>query len=240
MALLFQHATVEGDLPQRFTDPQGLHLGWQVTAPDLVVLAPDLRSERTRRQVMGRGGWDMMERAADAAHPGRTLLVSTVPLLGPRLSVFEALMVAIPKMQKYEDDLRDQWQSRAHRAEWRRMLRLVSRLATGDGAVTALSGEIHLATRATMDLGAGRTLHQLVASGISHPAPPQAWARTLGAVASMGESPLKGQPIAIRRIPGQKGRYVAERNYLVLTRTGGQWQAEWEFETAGRSPALPL
>ena len=29
----------------------------------------------------------------------------------------------VPGAQKYEDDLRDQWQSHAHREEWRRVLR---------------------------------------------------------------------------------------------------------------------
>lgn len=42
------------------------------------------------------------------------------------------------------------------------------------------------------------------------------------------------------RIPGQRQRYVAERNYLVLERSGSDWSAAWEFEAAGRSPALPL
>src|SRR3546814_1323896 len=55
--------------------------------------------------------------------------------------------------------------------------------------VTVLSGEIHLATRGTMDTPEG-PLHQLVASGISHPAPPTAYARALGLLARFGEAPL--------------------------------------------------
>ena len=96
---------------------------------------------------MGPDGWTMMEAEASRDARGHTLLMSSVPLLGPRLSLLEALMVLIPRMQKYEDDLRDQWQSRAHRDEWRRMLRLVRDLAMRDGHdITAVSGEIHLAT----------------------------------------------------------------------------------------------
>ena len=79
-------------------------------------------------------------------------------------------MVVIPRMQKYEDDLRDQWQSRAHRAEWARMLRLVRDMARADGQnLTVVSGEIHLATRAVMGLAEGLRIDQLVASGIAHP-----------------------------------------------------------------------
>jgi hypothetical protein len=240
-ALLFQHGCTDGDLPPRFADPEGSHLGWCVEAPGLRLLAPDLRSERSRRRVMARGGWRMIKAAVETPAPGRTLLLSSVPLLGPRLSLLELLMVLTPRMQKYEDDLRDQWQSRAHRASWRRMLRMVRDMAAQEGQqVTTLSGEIHLATRGEMPLGRGKLLHQLVASGIAHRAPPKAWARVLGLLAWLGDAPLKGHPIRIRKIPGQAGRYVAERNYLTLERQSGNWSAAWELEDSGTSPALAL
>jgi hypothetical protein len=239
--LTFQHAAADGELPRRFHDPSGLHLGWSVRTAGLRILAPDMRSERTRRAIMGEGGWAMMRAEAAAPVQGHTFLMSSVPLLGPRQSLLEALMVAVPKMQKYEDDLRDQWQSRAHRAEWCDMLRLVRDMALADGHdVAVLSGEIHLATRATMKLRTDRWLHQLVASGIAHRAPPKAWARFLGALAQLGESPLRGNPIRIRRIPGQASRYIAERNYLLLERHSDSWRARWVLEQSGTTPPLTL
>lgn len=190
---------------------------------------------------MGPGGWAMMEAEAARATPGHTLLMSSVPLLGPRLSILETLMIAVPRMQKYEDDLRDQWQSRAHCDEWRRMLRLVRDMVEHDGHdLTSISGEIHLATRAVMEMGEGRHLNQLVASGIAHRAPPKGWARFLGALASLGESPLRGHPIRIRPLPGQSARYVAERNYLVLERSAALWSARWDVEASGITAPLPL
>jgi hypothetical protein len=239
--LTFQQAAADDDLPPRFADPSGLHLGWSVHAPDLRFLAPDLRTERTRRNIMGEGGWASMEAEAARDTSGHTFLMSSVPLLGPRLSILEALMVAVPRMQRYEDDLRDQWQSRFHRDEWRRMLRLVRDLARRDGHdITAVSGEIHLASRAVMDLGGGLHLNQLVASGIAHRAPPKAWARILGALASLGEDPLPEHPISVAKLPGQRGRYVAERNYLVLERRAGDWSARWDLEASGMTAALAL
>ena len=239
--LIFQQAATEDDLPGRFADPSGRHLGWSVHAPGLRVLAPDLRSERTRRDIMGPGGWATMEAEAGREARGHTLLMSSVPLLGPRLSLLEALMVAVPRMQKYEDDLRDQWQSRAHRDEWRRMLRLAGDIARRDGHdLTAISGEIHLATRAVMELGEGLQIQQLVASGIAHRAPPKGWARFLGALASLGESPLPGHPIRIEPLPGQRSRYVAERNFLLLERVSGKWSARWELEASGMTGPLAL
>ena len=239
--LIFQQAAVDDDLPARFHDPAGCHLGWSVRAPELRILAPDLRSERTRRSILGPGGWAMMDAEAGNHPPGRTLLMSSVPLLGPRLSVLEALMGAIPRMQKYEDDLRDQWQSRAHREEWRRMLRLVRDMVYADGRnITVLSGEIHLATRAVMELGHGLGIHQLVASGIAHRAPPRAWARILGSLARLGEAPLAQHPIRTERLPGQRARYVAERNYLMLERQSDRWSAAWDLEESGLTPNLAL
>lgn len=239
--LVFQQAAADGDLPGRFADPSGQHLGWSIHAPALRILAPDLRSERTRRDIMGPGGWAMMTAEAERDAQGHTLLLSSVPLLGPRLSLLEALMAVIPRMQKYEDDLRDQWQSRSHRDEWRRMLRLVRDIARRDGHdLTAISGEIHLATRAVMDLGDDLHLNQLVASGIAHRAPPRAWARMLGALASVGESPLPAHPVRILPLPGHRSRYLAERNYLLLERVSGEWRACWDLEASGKTEPLAL
>lgn len=239
--LTFQQAAAADDLPARFNDPQGGHLGWSIGIDGLRILAPDLRTERTRRAIMGAGGWAMMTAEAADTRQGHTFLMSSVPLLGPRLSLVEALMMLIPRMQKYEDDLRDQWQSRAHRQEWRRMLALVRDMALRDGhGLTALSGEIHLATRAVMDLGGGRGFHQLVASGIAHRAPPAAWARFLGLLAALGADPLPGAPIRIEPLPGQRARYLAQRNYLVLERRAARWKARWDLELGGLTPPLPL
>ncbi|MDB6180300.1 alkaline phosphatase D family protein [Paracoccus fistulariae] len=236
MYLLFQHGGTEADIPDLFWDPTGQNLGWQYQLPGLTIFAPDLRSERGRNNVMGPAGW----KAVEALQPkdGHTIMVSSVPLLGPRLSLLESVMMAIPRMQHYEDDLRDQWQSHAHRAEWRRMLTEVLRLRDS-GPVTVVSGEIHLATRAEM-APSDLLVNQLVASGISHRAPPRAYARALGLFAGLGEAPLPGHPIRIKPLPGQKHRYIAERNFLTLQRRSGRWSAQWSLEDSGVTPALPL
>nr|WP_233253116.1 alkaline phosphatase D family protein [Paracoccus binzhouensis] len=234
--LLFQHGAVESDIPDLFLDASGASLSWKRELPGLTIAAPDLRSERNRHRIMGPAGWRAVE--ALAPQGAHVFLVSSVPLLGPRLSLLERLMMAIPRMQHYEDDLRDQWQSRAHREEWQRMLREV--LAwRAHAPVTALSGEIHLATRAVMGPDAQR-VHQLVASGISHRAPPKAYARSLGLFAGLGEAPLPGHPIRIHPLPGQRHRYMAERNYLTLARREGRWQSVWHLEDSGETPALDL
>jgi hypothetical protein len=221
-------------------DREGGSLGWHAALPGLDIVAPDLRSERRPDRVMGPAGWAGFERALAQAEGARLLVMSSVPAVGPRLSWVERAMQLTRRMEKYEDDLRDQWQSRAHRAEWRRFLSALAALHARPGrAVTLVSGEIHLATHGTMATAAG-PLHQLVASGIAHPVPPLLYARGLGALASLGEAPLPEHPLRLRPLPGQRRIYAAERNFLWLERRDGAWQAVWELEESGTSPPLPL
>lgn len=238
--LLFQMGATDETIPEAVVDREGVSLGWRVALPGLCLIAPDLRSERRPERVMGPAGWQMLEKALDEANEERVLLVSTVPALGPRLSILEAFLHLVPAMQKYEDDLRDQWQSRSHRTEWRRFLRQLLKVhGRGATRLSVLSGEIHLATRGTLASEKG-PLHQLVASGITHPPPPKAYAATLGSLARLGESPLRGHPIRLHPLPGHGGIYTAERNYLMLVRSKGRWRAWWELEESGATPALDL
>lgn len=238
--LLFQFGCGPGEVPAICPDRTGRSLSFVVPLPGLTIIAPDLRSERQPERVMGAQGWEVLTGALDAVNGAHVLLMSSVPALGPRLSILERLIPFVPKLRHYEDDLRDQWQSRAHRAEWQRFLsKALAVHDRADCAVTVLSGEIHLATHATM-AGASGALHQLVASGIAHPAPPRAYARGLGALASLGEAPLKGHAIRISGVPGYGSRYAAERNYLVLERRARAWSALWELEGSGRSERLAI
>lgn len=240
--LVFQLGGRADRIPSTGLDPTGASLSTSAAFPGFSVLLPDLRSERTPTRVMGEAGWAAIERGFDAVPEGdRRLVVSSVPTLGPRMSLVEAFLDFLPHSSGFEDDLRDQWQSRAHRDEWRRWLRLLERQSTERAApVTVVSGEIHLAARATMTFSNGELLHQLVASGVTHPEPPAAFAAGLGLLCGTGQAPLKGRPIRFGRLPGQAGRYTAQRNFLVLDRQAGQWTAAWELERSGRTPALTI
>ena len=238
--LLFQFGCARDNLPGYCLDRSGTSLSWQVNLPGLHLVAPDLRSERRPRRVMSEDGWSALREASPRLQGGHVMVLSSVPALGPRLSWLEALMGLVPSMQKYEDDLRDQWQSRAHREEWQRFLRyLIDIHERPDTQVTVLSGEIHLATRGTLETRSG-PVHQLVASGIAHPAPPLGYARGLGALARFGASPLPDNPIRLHPLPGKTPIYIAQRNYLILEREAGRWQAWWELEDDGPTPALDL
>lgn len=236
--LLFQQACTAESLPPAFLDPTGSSLSWSVQTPGLSIIAPDLRSERRPDRVMGLHGHRALRRALHRARGDRILVLSSVPALGPRLSWVETLLPLVPKLRKYEDDLRDQWQSRAHRVEWQSFLRdLLESHAAPPAAVTVLSGEIHLATRGTLDSAVG-PLHQLVSSGVTHPPPPEAYARGLGWLARFGASPLPDHRLRLHPLPQRREVYTAERNYLVVERQRQQWRAAWELEVGGRTPPL--
>lgn len=242
MFMLFQLGATDAAPPAGRDPGPDLSLTHITRFPQFSVMAPDLRSERRPTQVMGPAGWAAIERGLAETDPGdRIFIMSSVPILGPRLSWVEKLLDVFPQIQKYEDDLRDQWQSRSHRAEWQRMLVALERRATeGRNPIAVLSGEIHLATRAEMTFKDGSILHQFVASGIAHPPPPPTYARILGLLAAFGENPLPGQPVRLKSLPGHRQIYAAERNYLVLTRDGEAWSVCWELERSGRTPAMPL
>ena len=238
--LLFQLGAAPDRLPDICLDETGESLTWAVRLPGLHIIAPDSRSERRPDRVMGPRGWAAVEGALAGVTACTVLVLSSTPVLGPRLSIIERLMTVTPWAEKYEDDLIDQWQSRMHREEWRRFLRALMAVHDRDGVgVTMLSGEIHLATRGTIRAATGE-MHQLVASGIAHPPPPTLYARILGALAALGEAPVEGHPIRLQPLPGQPRIYSAERNYLVLARTAGRWTAAWELERSGRTPALAI
>ncbi|MDZ7748543.1 MAG: hypothetical protein U5K43_06620 [Halofilum sp. (in: g-proteobacteria)] len=205
--LLFQlGARPDAAAPPLCRDPSGKTLTWDLALPGLTLIAPDLRSERRPDRVMGPAG-DAAFRAALAEQPAaRTLVLSSVPALGPRLSGVERAMHLTRRMEKYEDDLRDQWQSRAHRDEWRAFLgEILARHERGDSPVTLLSGEIHLATRATM-AAQGAPVHQLVASGITHPPPPRAVRPRARRAGPARRIAVPAHPIRLRPCPASAQR----------------------------------
>jgi len=236
--LVFQLGVMPTGRTELSLDDTGVSLTWHLALPGLDVIAPDLRSERRPDRVMGPKGWDAVSRAFASVRQGHVFVLSTVPALGPRLSMLEAVVGLGGLLHKYEDDLRDQWQSKWHREEWGRFMSLLAEVHERT-PVTVLSGEIHLAARGTFDLTSG-PMHQLIASGIAHPAPSRLYAALLKVVSLFPMDLLNEGTISMRPLPGLRARYVAQRNYLVLERQRGEWSAHWEFEGSGSTRPLDL
>ncbi|MGH6916742.1 MAG: alkaline phosphatase D family protein, partial [Geminicoccaceae bacterium] len=115
---LFQLGARPDDLPDGFGDRRGGQFGWAYRIGDVGIVAPDLRSERSRARVMDDAGRSSFIAAlnslADCRH---VLLVSSMPLVTFDLRALERLFNLLPGHQNWQDDLVDQWPSRAHWAE---------------------------------------------------------------------------------------------------------------------------
>jgi hypothetical protein len=212
--------------------------GWDAGHGCAHVITPDLRSERTRRRVMGPEGHARLEAAlARAAGAPHVLLVSSVPLVNADLSPVERLVGPFQRLvDLYQDDLRDQWMSHAHRAEWTRVTERLLRAAR-ERRVTVLSGEIHLAAQGTAS-GDGARIEQLIASGIAHPPPPRALARGYETFASL-TGRRAGIRVAMHPLLPDGRRYLAERNWLELeARPDGGREAVLHGERTGALPII--
>lgn len=197
------------------------------------LLVLDLRSERTPRRVMSDATWAALPGRLGRLSEARHLLVmSSVPVAFPNLSWAERIVNLLPGQAGYEDDLRDQWFSRAHREEHGRLLRLLAAHAHGTGAsVAVLSGEVHLAHAARMRRADGASLVQLTASGIAHPAPPAAWPAALERLSVLTRRLPGDVSVEFPPLPGGPERFVPARNWMSLEpREDGAYAARWHAE----------
>lgn len=207
------------------------------------IVAPDLRSSRTRRCVMDEAGHAAL-RDGTLSEREHLLVVSSVPLLNADLSPVERLVAPFqPLADLYQDDLRDQWMSYAHRAEWGRTVDLLLERAATGRHVSVVSGEIHLAARATLRASpsdpdaADRHIEQFIASGIAHPPPPRVLAllfeRFGRRTVRHGDVDVSLQPLA-----ANGRRFVPERNWLEMElRPGEAPIASVHTEESGVLPA---
>jgi hypothetical protein len=236
---LFQLGARADDLPDGFGDRRGGHFGWRYRIGNVGIVAPDLRSERSRQSVMGEAGWRSLRAALQGMGDCRdVLLLSSMPLVTCDLRTLEALFNLMPGHQTWEDDLVDQWPSRAHEAEWQRLLgELVAFSAHSGARVTSLSGEIHLGALGLIE-SRGTQIYQLTSSGIVHPPPP---ARAVRVLEWIGARPMRPAPDLTARLlplPGHGQRFLRARNWLELELTPrAGLTATWHSEAHAEAPA---
>jgi hypothetical protein len=226
------------------TVPEDGLAGFALRFGPLGVIAPDLRSERTRKIVMGDVGWrkfiSELEHLQECKH---VVMVSSVPLATAHFSALDPILTGFPAFlarrlpykwnpKRFADDIHDQWRVPAHRDEWVRMLKTLLDFAENTNArVSVLSGEIHLGARSTIRRGIVEIV-QYIASGIAHkPAHPViVWACEL---LSKGTQDLPdGIDVRMERFfPKGRKRYLAARNWLAFDiAPDGQARATWQAE----------
>ena len=236
---LFQLAARPDELPaQGFSDPSGAHFGWSYRLLDGIgIIAPDLRSERSLKRVMGEAGWRAFVTALEGLAGCRhVLLLSSVPLLNEHEGLLERLYEAVPGHQYFQLDMRDQWRSIFHREEWLRLLRhLFDFSARTSARITALSGEIHLGAFAVAQHAAIK-IYQLTASGIVHPPPPAPLVAFLDWMSTGPAEEIEpGLELEILKIPGYGKRFLGERNWLALELAASNPGLSATWHTADRA-----
>lgn len=229
---LFQIAMAADDPPETLlaAEPPGFTQGMMDNG--IGILAPDLRSERQPDQVLAPRslralpGW--LERFSTCSH---LLVMSSVPLIFPSFGLVERMLNLLPGRQKMEDDLRDQWRSPAHAAEWQEIVATLGAFARDRRCtVTILSGEVHLGARGAIQ-GPGFTLRQCVSSGIVHPAPDGLAVDMMERLAARPERIGPDLTLTMAPMPGLEKRLLRCRNWLSLTGDDqGDIRAAWHAE----------
>lgn len=214
------------------------------TFGDLALLALDLRSERTVEQVLSPAHWQAVYAWIDSltgANRCRHLLVmSSIPVVHPGFGLVESCLGAMPGQQEIEDDLRDHWCSRPHRAERLRLIHRLLAFGEREGSrVTIVSGDVHVgalgilqSTRSPAD-GNAMVINQLTSSGIVHPAPPGLMLFALDHLFKKTEEVDRGITAEMARFPGTDRCYLGARNWLSLepdTSPQGRLWANWIVE----------
>lgn len=229
---LFQLGALAEGLPDtvwgatRATFTQGFVLG------DVGILALDLRAEPGSGQLLTERSWsllpDWLARFEDCRH---LLLMSDLPLLFPGTAALSWATKLLPRRPNDAGLLGDQWRSRAHGAEWRRMMETLADFSRRTGCrITLLSGGMGLGGRALVR-GGGVELWQLLAPNLSRPAPDGWLAWAMERLASRREQPLAGLRLDLPPFAESGRRILSGRGWLSLAfDTKGQLHARWSME----------
>lgn len=194
-----------------------LHASHKYKIDSTGIIVPDLRSLRTRKQVFGDVGFKWLEKSLeDYKDCKKIILVMTVPFVNASMSTIEKILVMIPGQQLYQDDLRDQWRSFAHKKEWTKVAKLLLDFVKNHKVELILvSGEIHLAANGELHSNDGVFIKQLISSGIAHPPPPVKLVKVWEYFAKKPDTIGKYQ---VKMIPWEDGSYYKRKmGYLDLT-----------------------
>lgn len=170
------------------TDQPGFSFGFHVGPVSLLVA--DLRTERSRTQIMGPAAWsgvqawlNALPKDGERANPGtrcqHLLVLSSVPVAHPKLSLAESFLDSFGEdhvTDSNADDLRDHWSHDDHEGERKRLLSTLSTIAESlQLRVSILSGDVHVAAWGTiyrkdpLPAQNGAQIHQFTSSAVVHP-----------------------------------------------------------------------
>lgn len=240
--LFQQHLAPDEEAHAGMVKGQG-HFSLAYYVNGLAIVAPDMRSERTRNQVLSGESWNALyrwvEETAQASECKHLVVMSSIPVVHPDFTSLEAVLCNIPGAG-LEDDLRDHWHNRQHKGE---RLRLIQRLFALEQMfntrVTIVSGDVHVAAiGALVSKQHGRDgeqafIHQLTSSGVVHPAPSGMVLYALNFLCRNTEEVDTGITADMQPFPGTQNKFIGQRNFLSLepddlSRIWANWLVEGE------------
>lgn len=208
----------------------------------LALVVADLRTERSRNQVLGADSWSRIKQwlgalqgRGGAARPAglpieHLLFMSSVPVVHPKLSLAELLLDNFGQdhvTDSSADDLKDHWSHDDHEGERKRLLEVLSTLARDQKIrVSFVSGDVHVAAWGTAyrkDLPASDTwsqMHQFTSSAVVHPSLMGVMERLF--LSWLNSSAKHPQAIDVMYVaemmqfPGHDKHVMAARNWLAL------------------------
>lgn len=210
------------------------------------ILALDNRGERTLEQVMSPTQWrDLIAYFDQHATSGTLLLLSAVPVVYRDFSFTESTFDITPWEEELTDDLKDHWRAKEHQCERARLImRLLENHKKRDGKTVILSGDVHIGCLGVINdrRDGGHRIHQVVSSGIVHPAPSRiAWLGIMAVTNDRKEYLTEDHSIEISMLqPYHSDKYLRSRNYVQLEEgTDSKLWVTWECESKDK-PVYPM
>ncbi len=194
---------------------------------DYHILALDNRAERTLNQVMSSDQWSVVNGYLNNMEAdGHLLVLSAVPVVYRDFSFTESVVDFTSWEEELTDDLKDHWRAKEHQGERARLIhRLLDnakkRRATNPNNKTIiLSGDVHIGSIGVInDKAKACKIHQVVSSGIVHPAPSRLqWIGIMAVTNDRDEYLDEDRDIHISMLqPFASDQYIRCRNYVTLS-----------------------
>lgn len=232
-------------------DPDSRHYSFGLQFRDYHILALDNRSERTLSQVMSQRQWQhIIDYLDHRATRGDLLVMTAVPVVYRDFSLTESVFDFTPWEEELTDDLKDHWRAKDHQGERARLImRLLGNIERrekhGSCHTVLLSGDVHVGCLGVINDrrdGKIRRIHQVVSSGIVHPAPSKIqWYGILAVTNDDTEYLTEDKSIEIAMLqPYSSDKYLRVRNYVsLLEGSDDKLWVNWVCDSDAK-PAYPL
>lgn len=224
------------------------HYAFAVSFRNYHILALDNRAERTLSRVMSDDRqWPAINNyLTTVADDGHLLVLSAVPVVYRDFSFSEDVVDSTPWEEELTDDLKDHWRAKEHQGERARLIhRLLDNAVrrkekSADNKTIIFSGDVHIGSVGVInDRARNCKIHQVVSSGIVHPAPSRL--QWLGIMAVTNDRDEYLDDIQISMLsPYASDKYIRHRNFVSLF-MGSDKKLWVNWETEGRdNPYYPV